>query len=98
MTSTSTVFQPTIQALYRMDHVIKDDKRWYQDWPLRILHHQVIALKLPYLICVGLYAGKRVAEKENIKIYIKVPVIREANSLSSADFWSAVNFCQTTDL
>lgn len=76
-----------------MDHMIKDDKRWYQDWPLCILHHQVIALKLPYLICIGLYAGKRVAEKENIKIYIKVSVIREASSSNSVEFSSAVKFC-----
>ena len=36
--------------------MIQYDERWNQDWPLVIFHDQVVALKFPDLICIGLYA------------------------------------------
>ena len=54
-----------------MDHVIKDDERRNQHRSLRILHDQVIPLKLPNLICVSLYAGERVAVEYKKETYMR---------------------------
>ena len=51
-----------MQSLKQVNHVIKYDKRWNQDGPLIILHDQVVALKFPNLIRVGLDAVVSVAK------------------------------------
>lgn len=53
---------PVIQSLKQIDHVIKYDERRNQDGPLVILHDQVVPLKFPNLIRVGLDAVVSIAE------------------------------------
>ena len=96
VSSCSAPFQPTIQAHDCMDHVIKDDERWYKDWSLRILHYQVITLKLPYLIYIGLNTGKRVTEKETDRKTMKELVENKFIFLTVCSYLtvpSLANFC-----
>jgi len=48
--------------------VIKYDERWNQDGPLVILHDQVVPLKFPNLIRVGLDAVVSIA-RDRIRKY-----------------------------
>ena len=62
------VLAPVIQSLKQIDHVIKYNERWNQDGPLVILHDQVVPLKFPNLIRVGLDAVVSIA-RDRIRKY-----------------------------